>query len=96
MEDDLRAATWGARFLSTAHVAVFGAASRTPSLRGWGLITSLWGESIACFDIFGATRPFSAIARGDSGSCEVFGLSGLQGLSLVVEAGTGPQASGRT
>jgi hypothetical protein len=92
----LRAATWGASFLSATHIAVFGAASRTPSLRRRGLVTSLWGESVSCFHIFGATRPFSAMARGDSGCCQVFGLSGLQGLPLIVEAGTGPQASGRT
>ena len=75
LEGDLRAAAWGARFLSTTHVAVFGAASRTPSLRGRGLSASLWGESVAGLDIFGASGPFSAMARGDSGCGKVFGLS---------------------
>lgn len=96
LEGDLRAAAWGARFLSTTHVAMFGAASRTPPLRGWGLIASVRGEGVAGLDIFGASGPFSAMARGDSGCGKVFGLSLLQSLSLIVEAGTGSQASGRT
>ena len=75
LEGDLRAAAWRARFLSTTHVAVFGAASRTPPLRGRGLIASVRGEGVACFHIFGASGTFSAMARGDSGCGQVFGLS---------------------